>query len=49
VNLARLFRRAAARQQARQLRRKTGTARRVVADTDAMLARRTPHPRRNAK
>ncbi len=45
--VTRLFRRAAARRKVRRMRAKTATARRVIAQTDAMLARRHDHHRRN--
>ncbi len=41
--VTRLFRRAAARHRVRRMRGKTATARRVIAQTDAMLARRHDH------
>jgi len=40
--ISRMIRRSARRREVRRLRRKTSNARRVVAQTDAMLARRTP-------
>jgi len=42
LTISRPFRRAARRREALRLRRKTARARQIIADTDAMLARRNP-------
>jgi hypothetical protein len=49
VIFTRLFRRASVRRQVRAMRRKTATARRAAAHTDALLARRAPTHRRKTR